>query len=411
MRYTSVGPVPEFTGESLSEAAVRVCPAYKLSYPDLYHYHYGQKPVSWLLGHTRKVYVGHVREEQKRRSAASGGVITSTLCHLLESGRVDGVVAVRQGLPNPRQARVVICTTKVEIEACAGSVYIPVSVLDILRELDPRKKYAITCLPDQSAALRAMQREKFEPANLVKYVLGPYTGTALCPSAIDYFLKSKRIGKSDSVSSLKWRAGEWPGYLEIQMASGKMFRSSKVYYNYLTPFFVTQNSLQNMDFSNEFCDLAVGDAWSPVFEKKGGGYSVFATRSESMEAVIEEMIRMGKLVAQEEDPVKASEMHGHMLDFKKRGGYIRNRIRQRFGLQAPDFGVRPDPLPWSRYVVEIFIVAIFYSAGTRLGRYFMLLIPEKIIGPLFNRVRLIWKAVSKPTKRKGLSNLTMKEVG
>ncbi len=74
----------------------------------------------------------------------------------------------------------------------------------------------------------------------------------------------------DGITSLKWRAGEWPGYLEIKTESGRLIRSNKFYYNYLIPFFITRNSLQNMDFANEFCDLSVGDAWSPRFEKAGG---------------------------------------------------------------------------------------------------------------------------------------------
>ncbi len=32
-------------------------------------------------------------------------------------------------------------------------------------------------------------------------------------------------------------------------------------------------------------------------------------------------------------------------------------------------------------------------------------IPEKILGPLFNQLRLAWKNASKPAKRKGLKNL------
>ena len=76
-----------------------------------------------------------------------------------------------------------------------------------------------------------------------------------------------------------------------------MLTSKKVYYNFLIPFFVTQNSLQNMDFANEFCDLSVGDAWSPNFEAQGGGHSVITTRSDAMERVVQEMERAGKLTA------------------------------------------------------------------------------------------------------------------
>jgi coenzyme F420 hydrogenase subunit beta len=35
------------------------------------------------------------------------------------------------------------------------------------------------------------------------------------------------------------------------------------------------------------------------------------------------------------------------------------------------------------------------------------LIPEKVIGPVFNKARLTWKNASKPTKRKGLADFKM----
>jgi coenzyme F420 hydrogenase subunit beta len=219
------------------------------------------------------------------------------------------------------------------------------------------------------------------------------------------------VPEDDEVTSLKWRAGEWPGYLEIKTAGGRVLRSKKVYYNYLIPFFVTQNSLQNMDFVNEFADLAVGDAWSPKFEAMGAGFSIFVTRSEAMEEVISEMVGKDLLEVEDIDVFKATEMHGHMIDFKRRGGYIRNQWRRKLGLAAPDFGFRPDPLPISRYVVEAVISTVFLVARTRLARFVLRQIPERVMGPAFDWTRLKWKALSKPTKRKGLGELTMVSTG
>ena len=410
MEHTAFGPRPVCAAEATFPAAAeRVCPAYRLSYPQLYRDHYGQVPDAGLLGQVVRVRVGHAAHAGIRRRSASGGLLTATLCHLLASGRVDAVIAVRQGVPEPKLAQAVVCTTTEEIEQCAQSVYVPVAVLDCLRAVEPDKRYAMTCLPDQSAALRALQREGFGPAKQIAYVVGPYTGTALYPAAIEHYLKSHGITADDPVVSLAWRAGEWPGYLEIRTASGRCLRSKKVYYNYLIPFYVTRNSTQNMDFANEFADLAVGDAWSPVYEQKGEGYAVFTTRTEQMEAVVQEMIEREVVVAEDIEPLKAAEMHGHMLDFKKRGGYIRNRIRRLFGRPAPDFGMRPSPLPASRWGTELVIFGILSLCSTRVARTLLRWFPERWIGPMFDRLRLGWKRISKPTKRKGLAELTMIE--
>ncbi len=405
MEDTEEGPVPVVHPDcALPDDVMSACPARGVKYPELYRLHYGHNPESWLVGHIEKVRVGYAAEPAIRKAGASGGVLTQALLHLVETGRVDAVILARQGVPEPEKARAVIARTRDEIIAGAQSVYIPVSMLDILQRLEHGKRYAMTCLPEQAAALRVMQQGGHASARQIKYVVGPYTGTALYPAAIRCFLRSKGICDQDAVASLRWRAGEWPGYLEIATRSGKVVRTPKVYYNFLIPFFVTQASLQSMDFVNEFADLAVGDAWSPVFERQGGGHSIVVTRTKEMEAIVVEMQEWGLVELQEEDASKASDMHGHMLDFKKRGGWLRNQWRRRTGRLAPDYGYRPLWVPFSRVWVEVVISGIFAVGKTRFARWAVSNVPESIIGPVFNQLRLGWKKASRPTKRKGLAN-------
>jgi len=408
MEDTPTGPVPKFGPPTrLDPLAFAGCPGKGLNYPQLYTRFYGAPPKNWLTGPTLSVRIGHASDEAVRRNGASGGVLSQVLIYLLEQQLIDAAIVVRQGLPTPEKARAVFAVTRQEILDTAQSVYIPVATLDKLRELEPGKRYAMTCLPDQAAALRFLQLAGDPHARQVRYVLGPYTGTALRPAAIRSFLRSCGVSAKDGVASLRWRAGEWPGYLEIRTQSGRVIRSNKFYYNYLIPFFITRNSLQNMDFANEFCDLSVGDAWSPQFERAGGGHSVITTRTREMEDIVTRMAAEGVLTVKPVEELKATEMHGHMIDFKKRGGYIRNQMRRFLGQPAADFGMKPSPLPVSRVLVEVVISGIFILAGTPFCRWLVERIPERFIGPVFNRLRLVWKAASKPTKRKGLGSLKM----
>lgn len=408
MERTPTGPRPVYApGADLPELAWEACPGKGIDYPRLYRDHYGALPDNWLVGPIIATRTGFASDPAVRARGASGGVTTAVLLHLLDSGRIDAAIVVRQGVPAPREASAVIVASREEIIAAAQSVYIPVSVLDILPRLEPGKRYAATLVPEQAAALRRLQASGHAQARQIEWVLGPYTGTALYPAAIDTFLRSNGVAKDDPVTGLEWRAGEWPGYLEIRTASGKVLRSKKVYYNFLIPFFVTQASLQSMDFANEFCDLSVGDAWSPKFEAEGGGHSVVVTRSQKMESLVQEMIGAGLLTLDREDDLKATEMHGHMIDFKKRGGYLRNQWRRMTGRAAPDYGMHPAAMPGSRRAVEVAISGIFAVGSTWPARTALRLVPEKVIGPVFNKLRLSWKNASKPTKRKGLSDFRM----
>ena len=409
MKGTAFGPVPVFSPETvLPQWIPEACPASGIKYPRLYLEHYGEYPRNWLLGHIESAYTGYSGIPEIRQAGASGGVLTHVLCYLLENHLVDGVIAVKQGVDTPLEAKAVILENRDEILSAAQSVYIPVSMLDILRRLEPGKKYAMTGLPETSAALRVLQHKGVAEALQIKYLLGPYTGTALYPAAIDCYLRSNHVSVNDPVTRLQWRAGNWPGYLQIDTASGRVLKSPKIYYNFLIPFFVTQNSLQSMDFTNEFADIAVGDAWSPKFEqeaaKGAGGQSIVVVRSREMAEIIEKMRAEELLCLQELPPENAGEMHGHMIDFKKRGGYIRNRWRKMFGRPAPDNGYRPAKIAFSRGLVELFISTVFFCGKLRLSRFILSKLPESFVGPIFNFTRLKWKNISRPSKRKGLKN-------
>ena len=158
-----------------------------------------------------------------------------------------------------------------------------------------------------------------------------------------------------------------------------------------------------MDFVNEFADLAVGDAWSPKFENLGGGHSIVVTRTKKMEKIISEMISQDLLILKKENALKALDMHGHMLDFKKRGSFIRNKIKKIFGFRSPNNGYYPINIPITRYLVEFIISGIFLLGKLSISRWLISRFPESLVGPVFNNLRLFWKKLSRPTKRKGLA--------
>jgi hypothetical protein len=60
-------------------------------------------------------------------------------------------------------------------------------------------------------------------------------------------------------------------------------------------------------------------------------------------------------------------------------------------------------------MVELVVSGLFLVGSTRMARWMVARVPEKVIGPVFNRLRLIWKAMSKPTKRKSLGTMKMVE--
>jgi len=407
---TKKGPLPRTVEPLTSEAidnrlklAWAVCSGRGVPYPELYPT-FNQEPENWLIGPYHRLWTGFASQPDIRRRGASGGVISRTLIYLLETGRIDGAVVLKQGSPTPDRATPIIATTAEEILAAAQSVYAVTPVLTILPEMAAFEgRLAFVGLPEQVATLRMLQVAGHTAAQKVVFVAGPYTGTNMYLGAVRAFLRSRGVSDRVAIKKLQWRAGEWPGYLQVETAEGQVFRAKKFYYNYLIPFYISRNCQITPDFTNELTDLSVGDAWSPQFEAAGGGHSMIVARTRQAKDLLQEMKDSQVLTLEGISLDQALGMHGHMLDFKKRGTFIRLQWQQKQGKPIPEFGYQPASIPPMRQFVEVIISGSFAIGKLPLARWLITKLPLSLVGPAFNFLRQSWKSLSKPTKRKGLS--------
>jgi coenzyme F420 hydrogenase subunit beta len=404
---SAYGPLPSCKSKplDLDHVILDACPAYKLNHPALQKYVFNRLPDNWLIGHVKKCGVGYSGDEYIRRIGSSGGVITQVLIHLIETKTVEGVITLKLGNSKPYQAEPVIATTKEEIIECAQSIYAPIPVNTILDKSQFFKgSLAYVGLPEQVASIRKLQQSKHPSVSNIKYILGPYVGITMYQDAIASYLRSNGYKGLEDIEELKYRDGEWPGYLRITTKDDKTLKAEKFYYNYLLPFFITRSTLHSIDFSNEYTDISVGDAWNPVYENIGKGFAVVIARTEKGISLLEELAEERKLIFEPKTVNEVMNMHGHMFDFKKRGSFIRMQFRKFFGKRVPEYGLKPLNLKPGRYLVEFFISGIFLICRTRIAKKIIEWIPISILGKFFNFTRKKWKSLSKPTKRKGLAD-------
>jgi len=394
---------------NIPEAAWLACPGKGVDYPKLFNTMYGALPNDWRLGHILGIWTGYSSNANLRSKSSSGGVTTAVLSYLLDKKYIDAAVVACQGThETPLRTGWRLVSDSDELHLYSQSVYVGVPMLSCLNKLDVNKKYAITVTPEDCSALRELQCQGIEAALTIKYVLGPYTGTTLSAAALPGMFKFYNVSPKDTPLSVKWRAGLWPGYFEANFKSGKKIKAKKVYYNFLIPFYLSKVSLTSMDFANDFTDLSVGDAWSPKFEGKSEGHSVVVCRSSKMHLILSSMINENLLIMEEVEPLEASNMHGHMIDFKRRGAYLRRIFLKMLGKKVPDNGFYPVNLTLARILTELIIFLIFLICNTQVMRWLISFIPPLVLGKIFDKTRLYWKEFSKPIKRKGLLNLEMK---
>jgi coenzyme F420 hydrogenase subunit beta len=379
------------------------CSGKTVSWPELNKQVFGIQPESYLLGQYRGLYVGFSNDPVLRKGAASGGVVSAISDYLLEKGLVDGVITLVDSDEEPYRAIPQIITDRQGVLAAAQSRYSISPVNTIFNELEKRPGiYAYVGLPCQVHSLRKLQSARYEPALRIKYVLGTYCGNVLHFDSVRSFLHRNGVHDLSQVSSLKYRAGEWPGKLEARLKDGRVFALEKFYANYLIPFYIMKRCLLCTDLTNEFTDVSVGDGWAPAYEERGKGWSMILGRTPLGFELLEAMENEGRLELHPVSQEAAVNMHSHGLDFKKRGSFLRIRQREKLGLAVPEYGYQLETAALSRRVQEAIISLVFSLGSLKVSRWLINRIPVEWVGRLFKLLRKVWIRSTRSTKRSGL---------
>jgi coenzyme F420 hydrogenase subunit beta len=390
--------------EETSKRMVHACSGNEFNFPKFREFIYKSgTQFTEYTGSYRAIYIGYCTDNLIRTQAASGGVLSSLLIYLLEDNKIDGAVVLGMSDEEPWMNKPFIARTKEEIIDAAQSKYTISSVNEILQEIKSfNGKLAYIGLPGQVQSIRKLQSMNDESVRNIKYIFGPFYGNSLHFSSVKSFLRSYGERDYRKIKKLYFRHGEWPGNMRVEMMSGKLIELPKFHANYLIPFHILKNSLICTDLSNEFTDISVGDAWSPVYEERGKGFSMIISRSDQGEMLLKEMQGRGLIELSPISVDEAISMHSHGYDFKKRGAFIRIRFMKLMGRKVPDYGYTLKGFPASRYIMEVSISILFIVFGTYPARWLVEKFSPMLIGDIFNYTRKIWKMMTKNIKRKYL---------
>ena len=356
-----------------------------------------------FIGHYQKIYIGFSKDPEVRLNSASGGILSAILIWLLEKKMIDGAVVLGMSEAEPWLTRPYIATTREDILKAAQSKYIIGPVNEILPEIEKFEGIlAYVGLPGQVQSIRLLQQINHPSVRNIRYIFGPFYGNTLHFSSVKSFLRSFGIKDHTQIRNLYFRHGEWPGKMRVELIDGRVFELPKFHANYLIPFHIMKNSLLCTDLTNEYTDISGGDAWAPVYEERGKGFSLVISRSEAGEEIIRQMISEGRLGMNPIGEPEAVQMHSHGYDLKKRGTFIRMQYRRWFGKPNPDYGYRLKGFPMSRYLMEIVIDALFLILGTGFARWIAEQIPPQTIGNVFEKARKLWKKSTHRIKREKL---------
>jgi coenzyme F420 hydrogenase subunit beta len=391
--------------DQLADVLWQSCAGKEFDFPGFTKKIFGQgSDFHRYLGAYKNIYIGHTTDQKVRLNSASGGIISAVSIYLLETGKVDGVICLRMSKDQPWLSEPFIATTKEDILDAAQSKYTISSVNEILAETAGfAGNLAYVGLPGQVQSIRKLQQINHPSVQNIKYILGPFYGNTLHFSSVKSFLKSYGVKDHTQIKRLYFRHGEWPGNMRVELNDGKVIELKKFHANYLIPFHILKNSLLCSDLSNEFTDISGGDAWAPVYEERGKGFSMVISRSERGQHILDEMAGAKLLHLDPVETENAIAMHSHGYDLKKRGTFIRIRFRKWLGKPVPDYGYEISGFPFKRFLFEFLLDMLFLTLSTRPARWLVEQVPPERIGRLFETARTKWKKATSSVKRDELT--------
>ncbi|MBQ8195047.1 MAG: Coenzyme F420 hydrogenase/dehydrogenase, beta subunit C-terminal domain [Oscillospiraceae bacterium] len=264
--------------------------------------------------------MGYAADESIRANAASGGMITALLCHLLETKQIDGAWVTRSEIKDGKLGyKTFIATTCEQLRESSSSVYMYMPLLkhvDILREFNG--KVAVVLVPCQMRAFSAMLEKDTALAEKVALKVGLYCSGSHHENATLVPLRKKKISLENAVR-LYYRRGHWRGLSTVVYADGseKTLSYPKTICAYKNAYFFSRESC--MVCQDHYCnsaDISFGDIWLKEMKKNPIKHTSCVIRNQKALDMFNSAVDAGAIIAHRIDDTRMVRSQKRALVFK-----------------------------------------------------------------------------------------------
>ncbi len=214
---------------------------------------------------------GYAADENIRKNAASGGMVTALLVHLLKTKQIDGAWVTKSKIDNGKIAyETFIATSEEELKSCSSSIYMD---MPLLKHLDMVKsfngKIAVVLTPCITKALSVMMEKDAELKEKIALKLCLYCSGNHSEKPTTLSLEKCGISL-ENAERIYYRRGHWRGQSSVIYKDGseKHLSYTKTICAYKNAYFFEKGScmLCQNHYGRE-SDISFGDIW--LKEMKG----------------------------------------------------------------------------------------------------------------------------------------------
>ncbi len=276
-------------------------------------------PEKYMGGHIC-CRMGYANDEKIRANAASGGMVTALLCHLLGSGQIDGAWVTRSEISAGKLGyKTFIATTREQLMESSSSVYMSMPLMKHTKMLEEfNGRLAVVLVPCQMRAFTAMLEKNPALKEKIVLKLGLYCSGSHTENATLVPLRKKKISL-EGAKRLYYRRGHWRGLSTVQYADGseKTLSYPKTICAYKNAYFFSREAC--MVCQDHYCneaDISFGDIWLKEMKKNPIKHTSCVIRNERALELFNSAVAAGAITASRIDDSKMLRSQKRALVFK-----------------------------------------------------------------------------------------------
>ncbi len=260
----------------------------------------GPGPIGDYLG----AWEGHATDVHIRAHAASGGVVSAVLIHLLERGTIDAALVCSSSFEAGRlDHRIHLARTRGEILEARSSKYFDIPVLNGLASVrESGLRTAVVALPSQLRSLTMRTAKDPDLAALVRFKIALFCGHNSQDQLIREVWRREGVEEA-AIQSFYFRQGHWRGRMEILFKDGSRRSLPFQKFSHFQNLHILslRRCLNCYDHMGFYADLSCGDVWRMEMKREEVKHSLFLARTPVAAACVNDMLENGLLKARPVD--------------------------------------------------------------------------------------------------------------
>ena len=331
------------------------------------------------IGRLDRAWISYAADEDVRAGAASGGVVSALLLHLLDTGRIDGAIVTQIDCSQGRiGCKVVLARNPRDVLDARTSKYVDVPLvsdgLNAIEAFDGN--VAVVALPCHTAAFRRLAERRPELGAKIKYIITLFCGHCSHRALLDGVLAGKGIDQS-CVTEFAFRRGRWRGHMTGTLADGSSFafpfKHFSMYHN--LNFFCLPRCLACHDHTGYQSDFSVGDAWLREMKAEPIKHSMVLARNPEATQIIQQMVSQNKLVARPTDQATVFRSQKRSLIYHY-NVTARAQVGKRYGIAIKD--TVKAKVRWNDWLAAHIIMINYRLSHRRATRDWILRMPRPV---------------------------------